>query len=99
MEPLRCILNCFLLSGGSSSIRDVSRTKTRSAGTIDVRGQAQSVKACTALAAGISEDVIFERYMLGDAFLGDDVCIVLANALKTQLLCTWIFEASLCFSS
>ncbi|KAI8804314.1 hypothetical protein BJ742DRAFT_872004 [Cladochytrium replicatum] len=90
IEPLRCILDSLLLRDNSSSIKDLSGSKTRTAATIDVRGQALSVKACTALAAGIAEDAIFERYMLGDAFLGDDGCIILANALKTNTAALYV---------
>ncbi|KAI8930191.1 hypothetical protein BC831DRAFT_547078 [Entophlyctis helioformis] len=56
--------------------------------SLDLSGQSVPLKACSAVAAALANDVFFSRLVLADAFLGDDGCILIANALKTNATVT-----------
>jgi len=52
--------------------------------TLDLSRQNLSLKGVTALTAALASDCVFARFLLGDAFIGDDGVAVLCNALKTN---------------
>lgn len=85
IDPLRAIteaLRPWTTAPGDGSPRQKSQDASRK---LDLTGQSMSVKACTALAAGLADDVVFTHVVLADAFLGDDgVCAKLAAASGTN---------------
>ncbi|KAI9139997.1 hypothetical protein BKA69DRAFT_1039607 [Paraphysoderma sedebokerense] len=58
--------------------------RTKYPDTIDLSGHNVTLKAASALASALSEDVVFTKIILQDAFMGDDACTVLCSALKTN---------------
>lgn len=62
IEPNACVLAA--LNGKSKDGKHPHR--------LDLSGQAIPLKACSALAAALSQDVVFTHLILADAFLGDD---------------------------
>nr|KAJ3422966.1 Leucine-rich repeat-containing protein 45 [Polyrhizophydium stewartii] len=57
---------------------------------LDLSGQSVPLKACTALSLALADDCFFTRIVLADAFLGDDGCILIAGALKTNTTVTYL---------
>jgi hypothetical protein len=68
-----------------SSLRDLmknpSNTKTDA---LNLSGHTVGPKLCAAISNAIKDDEIYKELIVGDAFLGDDGCIHLANGVKTN---------------
>ena len=55
---------------------------------LDLSGHALSIKEISCIAYALAKDVIFTKLVFSDSFMGDDGCIILANALKTNTTAT-----------
>ena len=72
VEPNSTVLETLNKTQDSSSQNNKS-----SFYKLDLSGQAMNLKACSALASALTNDVVFTKVILSDAFIGDDgVCFV-----------------------
>jgi Leucine Rich repeat len=76
VEPLILLLNIF------TDYENRDKNTKMSSETLDLSGISISIKACTSLAAALSDNQFFTKLILADCFLGDDGCIKIANAIK-----------------
>ncbi|TPX69775.1 hypothetical protein SpCBS45565_g02220 [Spizellomyces sp. 'palustris'] len=73
IEPHRALADLF-----------INGTAVAASEFLDIHGQSTTLKDITALAAALANDVRFTKLNLADTFLGDDGCILIAGALKTN---------------
>ncbi|TPX44697.1 hypothetical protein SeLEV6574_g04331 [Synchytrium endobioticum] len=52
---------------------------------LDLSSQTLSSKICAALGNALAEDKTFTKLIFQDAYIGDEGCIMIANALKTNM--------------
>ncbi|TPX34933.1 hypothetical protein SmJEL517_g02626 [Synchytrium microbalum] len=54
---------------------------------LDLTSQTLSTKVCASLAFALADDKEFTKLIFRDAYVGDEGCALIANALKTNLTC------------
>lgn len=67
IEPHRALTELLIKNRSHTS-----HASLRTAGILDLHGQSLSLKECAALAAALSNDVVFTKVNLADTFLGDE---------------------------
>ncbi|KAI9092451.1 hypothetical protein DFS34DRAFT_294806 [Phlyctochytrium arcticum] len=80
VEPHHCLADRYLRkSPGGTAVALLHESET-----LDLHGQSTNLKDIKALASALARDVRFTQLNLADTFLGDDGCILIAGALKTN---------------